>query len=66
MPFNPDAWIDKSKTKIGFEIPFTRLFYKYESPESSKDIAQRIKTLEERIMKNFKSLIDQRGEEKND
>ena len=66
LPFNPDAWIDKSKTKIGFEIPFTRLFYKYESPESSKDIAQRIKTQEERIMKNFKSLIDQRGEEKND
>ena len=66
LPFNPDAWVDKSKTKIGFEIPFTRLFYKYESPESSKDIAQRIKTLEERIVKNFKSLIDQRGEEKND
>lgn len=66
LPFNPDAWVDKSKTKIGFEIPFTRLFYKYKSPESSKDIAQRIKTLEERIIKNFKSLIDQRGEEKND
>ena len=66
LPFNPDAWVDKSKTKIGFEIPFTRLFYKYESPESSKDIAQRIQTLEERIIKNFKSLIDQRGEEKND
>lgn len=66
LPFNPDAWVDKSKTKIGFEVPFTRLFYKYESPESSKDIAQRIQTLEERIIKNFKSLIDQRGEEKND
>lgn len=66
LTFNPDAWVDKSKTKIGFEIPFTRLFYKYESPESSKDIAQRIKTLEERIVKNFKFLIDQRGEEKND
>lgn len=58
LPFNPDAWIDKSKTKIGFEIPFTRLFYKYESPESSKDIAQRIKNLEERIIKNFEVLID--------
>lgn len=66
LPFNPDAWVDKSKTKIGFEIPFTRLFYKYEAPESSNDIAKRIKTLEERIIKNFKSLIDQRGEEKND
>lgn len=66
LPFNPDVWVDKSKTKIGFEVPFTRLFYKYQAPESSKDIAQRIKTLEERIIKNFKSLIDQRGEEKND
>lgn len=66
LPFNPDAWVDKSKTKIGFEIPFTRLFYKYELPESSKDIAQRIKTLEERIIKNFEALIDQRGDEKND
>lgn len=66
LPFNPDAWVDKSKTKIGFEVPFTRLFYKYQAPESSKDIAQRIQTLEERIIKNFKSLIDQRGEEKHD
>ncbi len=66
LPFNPDAWVDKSKTKIGFEIPFTRLFYKYQAPESSKDIAQRIQTLEERIIKNFEALIDQRGEEKND
>lgn len=66
LPFNPDVWVDKSKTKIGFEIPFTRLFYKYQAPENSKDIAQRIQTLEERIIKNFKALIDQRGEEKND
>lgn len=66
LPFNPDVWVDKSKTKIGFEIPFTRLFYKYQAPESSKDIAQRIKTLEERIIKNFKTLIDQRGEERDD
>ena len=58
LPFNPDVWADKSKTKIGFEIPFTRLFYKYQAPESSKDISQRIKTIEERIIKNFETLID--------
>ena len=57
---------DKSKTKIGFEVPFTRLFYKYQAPESSKDIAQRLKTLEERIIKNFETLIDQKGEERDD
>lgn len=66
LPFNPDVWVDKSKTKIGFEVPFTRLFYKYQAPESSKDIAQRLKTLEERIIKNFETLIDQKGEERDD
>lgn len=59
LPFNPDAWVDKSKTKIGFEIPFTRLFYKYKAPESSDVIAQRIKALEERIVKNFEILSNQ-------
>lgn len=59
LPFNPDAWVDKSKTKIGFEIPFTRLFYKYKAPESSDVIAQRIKALEERIVKNFETLSNQ-------
>jgi type I restriction enzyme M protein len=29
-PHVPDAWIDESKTKIGYEIPFTRHFYKYQ------------------------------------
>ena len=30
IPYAPDAWIDHDKTKIGYEIPFTRYFYKYE------------------------------------
>lgn len=59
LPFNPDAWVDKSKTKIGFEIPFTRLFYKYKVPEKSGAIAQRIKNLEARIVKNFEILSNQ-------
>lgn len=29
LPYNPDAWIDKTKTKVGYEIPFTRTFYEY-------------------------------------
>lgn len=32
LPHVPDAWIDHAKTKVGFEIPFTRLFYRYEPP----------------------------------
>lgn len=55
-PFNPDAWIDKKKTKVGYEVPFTRLFYKYEAPEKSEDIAKRISEIEARIVKSFEAL----------
>lgn len=56
LPFNPDAWIDKKKTKVGFEIPFTRLFYKYQAPEKSDIISAQIKEIENRIIKNFEAL----------
>jgi len=55
-PFNQEAWIDKKKTKVGYEIPFTRLFYKYEAPEKSEDIAKRISEIEARIVKSFEAL----------
>jgi len=37
-PHVPDAWIDHTKTKIGYEIPFTRLFYKYVPPRPLAEI----------------------------
>ncbi|HCW7511864.1 TPA: SAM-dependent DNA methyltransferase [Staphylococcus aureus] len=56
LPFNQDAWMDRKKDKIGYEIPFTRLFYKYTPPEPSEVISERIKQLEESIIKNFQAL----------
>lgn len=56
LPFNPDAWMDRKKDKIGYEIPFTRLFYKFTPPEASEVIAERIKKLEESIVANFQAL----------
>lgn len=56
LPFNPDAWMDRKKDKVGYEVPFTRLFYKYSRPEPSEDIAERIKRLEESIVANFEAL----------
>jgi len=56
VPFNPDAWMDRKKDKVGYEIPFTRLFYKYMAPEPSEVIAERIKKLEESIVANFEAL----------
>ena len=38
LPHAPDAWIDESKSKVGYEIPFTRHFYEYKPPRSLADI----------------------------
>lgn len=56
LPFSSEAWVDRKKDKIGYEIPFTKLFYKYTPPESSEVISERIKQLEESIVKNFQAL----------
>lgn len=53
--------IDKSKTKVGYEIPFTRFFYKYVAPEKSEDIASRIYTLEAEITNSLKNLFSRDG-----
>ncbi|MBP5358661.1 MAG: hypothetical protein J6Y69_05685, partial [Treponema sp.] len=45
LPYNKNAFMDRSKDKIGYEVPFTRLFYKFEQPESSDDIFTQIKEL---------------------
>jgi type I restriction enzyme M protein len=56
-PYNLDAWIDKSKTKVGYEIPFTRYFYKYEAPEKAEVIAERIVKNEREIMDSLEKLF---------
>lgn len=38
LPHVADAWIDWSKTKVGYEIPFTRHFYKYVPPRPLAEI----------------------------
>lgn len=55
-PYVPDAWIDHSRTKLGFEIPFTRQFYVYEPPRPVEEIAAEIKELESQIQEWMKGL----------
>ena len=38
LPHAPDAWVDTKKTKVGYEIPFTRQFYKYVPPRPLAEI----------------------------
>lgn len=46
-PYAPDAWIDDKKSKIGYEIPFTREFYKYVAPRKSEEIFAHLQELEQ-------------------
>ena len=48
-PYVPDAWVDYDKTKIGYEVPLTRHFYKYVPPRPLAEIDAEIKQLESEI-----------------
>ncbi|MEU5764137.1 class I SAM-dependent DNA methyltransferase [Nocardia sp. NPDC047648] len=50
-PHVPDAWIDHDKTKVGYEIPFTRHFYVYTPPRPLAEIDAELRELEEQIQK---------------
>ncbi len=49
LPYVPDAWVDWDKTKLGYEIPLTRHFYKYVPPRPLAEIDAEIKQLESEI-----------------
>lgn len=51
LPHVPDAWIDHTKTKIGYEIPLNRHFYRYEPPRKLSVIEAEIKALETDIVR---------------
>ena len=55
LPHVPDAWVDHSRTKIGYEIPLTRYFYKYAPPRPLREIDADLKKLENEIQQ----LIDE-------
>lgn len=62
LPYAPDAWIDHSKTKVGYEIPMTRYFYEYQAPEAVEDIVARITALEQDISAGLAELFHKEDE----
>lgn len=50
LPHVPDAWIDQTKTKVGYEIPFTRHFYKYVPPRPLEEIDRDLEAQVAKIM----------------
>ncbi len=57
LPYRPDAWIDHSKIKLGYEIPFNRYFYEYEPPRELADIEADIKGLEREIIEMLGEVV---------
>ena len=55
-PYVPDAWIEPAKTKMGYEIPLTRHFYRYEPPRPLEAIDADLKQLEKRIVAMLKEV----------
>ncbi|MBE2893917.1 type I restriction-modification system subunit M [Spirabiliibacterium falconis] len=56
LPHVPDAWVDESKTKLGYEIPINRHFYEYEPPRDLAVIKAEIVALEREIMQMLGNL----------
>jgi len=58
LPYRPDAWIDHTKVKVGYEIPFNRHFYEYEAPRPLEEIERDITDLEKEIMAMLQEVTD--------
>lgn len=57
LPHVPDAWIDHSKTKVGYEVPLNRYFYVYQPPRPLEVIAAEISQLEKDIMAMLSEVV---------
>src|SRR5690625_1360770 len=57
LPHVPDAWIDHDKTRIGYEIPFTRYFYEYTQLRPSSEIKAEIQELEKSILEKLEKVM---------
>jgi len=57
LPHVPDAWIDEAKTRIGYEIPFTRHFYQYQPLRPLEEIDGEIRALEAEIQEMLQEVM---------
>ena len=57
LPYSPHAWLDKNRIKTGYEIPFTRIFYRFTPPTSSSEILQKLHELELQRKSKMQEII---------
>ncbi len=58
LPYVPDAWVDHSRSKIGYEIPLTRHFYKFVPPRPLDEIDAEIGALENEIRELLREVTE--------
>jgi type I restriction enzyme M protein len=58
LPFAPDAWYDKTKMKVGYEIAFNKYFYQYEPLRALSDIAKDILAMEQETENLLKEIVE--------
>jgi type I restriction enzyme M protein len=58
LPHAPDAWIDEAKSKVGYEIPFTRHFYVFEPPRDLREIDEELKGVSARVVAMLGELAE--------
>ncbi len=58
LPHVPDAWMDRSKDRIGYEINFNRHFYKYAPPRPLEEIDADLKKAEEEILRLLREVTE--------
>ena len=57
LPHVPDAWVDESKTRVGYEINFNRYFYKYTPPRPLEEIEADLKGIEKEIAGMLEGMV---------
>jgi type I restriction enzyme M protein len=58
LPHVPDAWMDRAKDKVGYEINFNRHFYKYTPPRPLEEIDAELKEAEEEILRLLREVTE--------
>lgn len=56
LPYVPDAWMDRSKDKVGYEINFNRHFYKYDPPRPLATIDADLRKAEDEVLRLLKEI----------
>ena len=56
LPHAPDAWVDKDKTRKGYEVPFTRTFYRYVAPRPLEEIDADLRRLSAEIQDMLREI----------